>query len=504
MPRPVLLAAALLAGCAVGPSFQRPAAPDARGYTPAPLPAVTAAAPITGGEAQSFAPGRDVPADWWTLFGNEDLRRLVERALAANPNIVVATANLNQAQALVRAQAGLFAPVIGANYNISRQQIPGNMAGNASPGIQGSGRFIGPKLDPTQPPYTQGVTFTLHTASLSVGYQPDLFGGVRRGLEAARATRDAQRYALEAATVTLATNVVAAAIQEAALREEIAAVREIVAANEEGLRILRVQQGRGSASGLDVAAQETALANARALLPPLNRQLEQTRDLIRVLAGNTPDMDVPETFTLARLRLPTDLPVSVPSDLVNQRPDIRIAEEQLRLASAGLGIAIANRLPVVNLTAGGGGLAAMFEQMFRQGGPFWAAVGSVSQTVFDGFSLYNQQAAAREAMVGAAAQYRATVLTAFQNVADVLQALVADAEAVRTAGEAEAAARRALELTRAQNRMGLVNGLALLNAQAAFQQAVLTRVQAQATRYGDTAALYQALGGGWWNRPRGT
>lgn len=497
----LLAAAGLLAGCSVGPDFLRPAAPRADGYAPAPLPGVTASAAIGGGAEQRLALGRDVPADWWTLFGSRELTALVERALAANPGIVAATASLNQAQALVRAQQGLFFPAIGGSYQFQRQMLAGNVGGN-SPGIQGNGRVISTYQNPGGPaPFNGPVTFNFHTATFTVGYNPDVFGTVRRGVEYLRAQRDTQRYQLEAAAITLASNVVGAAIQEAATREQIHAVREIIRVNEQGLAILQAQFRSGGANGVDLAAQEAQLAAARALLPPLDKQLEQTRDLIRALVGNLPDQDVPQTFTLDALRLPQEVPVSLPAELVNQRPDIRAAEAQLQAASASLGIAVANRLPVVNLTGNGGGIASVFSQMFSTGGPFWAAAAAVSAPLFDGNQLLNQQRAAREGLVQAAALYRQTVLTGFQNVADTLQALVADSHALRTAADAEAAARRTLDLTRGQAQAGLVNGLVLLTAEAAWQQAVLVRVQAQATRFGDTAALYQALGGGWWNRP---
>jgi NodT family efflux transporter outer membrane factor (OMF) lipoprotein len=443
--------------------------------------------------------GQDIRADWWTVFGSPQLDALVKRAFAANPNIEAAKETLRGAQFDVYAQLGFFAPTLSAGYTFERQQLAGNLGGN-SPGVQGSGRVIAVPQLPGQPPYNEPVTYNLHTAQLTVGYTPDVFGSNIRQVEGLRATHRYQRFQLEAAYITLASNVVAAAVQEASLRGQIEAAHDIIRQDQEGLEILRHQSAVGYAMGIDVAAQETALAQAEQALPPLEKQLEQTRDLIRVLAGNLPDQDVPESFTLASLHLPSTLPVSLPAKLLEQRPDIRAAEEQLHNASANVGVAVAARLPVFNITAAGGGVAAAFEQMFSHGGPFWDVTLAATQPIFDGFTLYNKERSARAALRAAAAQYRETVLTGFQNVADALHAVVADSRTFVGAAAAEQAAQRSLTLTQEQNRVGYVNYLSLLNAEQAYQMAVQARVQAQAARLGDAASLYQALGGGWWNR----
>jgi NodT family efflux transporter outer membrane factor (OMF) lipoprotein len=278
-------------------------------------------------------------------------------------------------------------------------------------------------------------------------------------------------------------------------------VQTIIRSNERQLQILRHQRRLGYAAGLDVAQQELALAQAQALLPPLTRQLEQTRDLIRVLAGNAPDQDVPETFTLAALHLPRQLPVSLPSQLIEQRPDVLAAEEEVRSASAQVGVAVANRLPQFSLTAALGGQATKITQIFWGSGTFWSVLGSASQPLFDAGTLKHRQRAAEQALAQAAAQYRSTVLTAFQNVADSLHALYSDADALKSAVEVEKAAKVTLDISSRQYRLGYADYLTVLTAQAAYQQAVISRVQAQAARLGDTAALFQALGGGWWNPP---
>ncbi|WP_217351242.1 efflux transporter outer membrane subunit [Azoarcus sp. DN11] len=454
---------------------------------------------MAGGDAQHFVFGRDIPAEWWRLFQSPQLDTLIRQAFKANPTIEAAQAALRQAQENVYAQQGFFYPTVQANYSPSRIKLSGNTGGN-SPGLQGDGSVIATGQTDTVPPASTPVIYNWHSAQLTVGYVPDVFGGNRRQVESLEAQRQAQRLQLEATYLTLASNVAAAAIQEASLREQIAAVNHIIATNTQSLDILQQQFRLGYAMRLDVAAQEAALAQARQLLPPLQKQLAQTRDLIRALAGKLPSEEVAETFTLAALHLPTELPLSLPSDLVVQRPDIRAAEEQLHSASAQVGVALAARLPQFSINAIAGGNAARFGDMFMDSGKFFSIVGNVTQTLFDGGTLRHRQLAAEEALAQAKAQYRGTVLTAFQNVADTLHALHVDADALKAAVESERAAQITLDLIRKQQELGYVNYLALLNAEQSYQLAAITLVQAQAARYGDTAALFQALGGGWWNR----
>jgi len=488
-----LAALSLIGGCVVGPDYQRPALPPAHAYSPVRLPPSTVSEPgVAAGASQNIGAARSISAQWWTLYRSPALNRLIERAFAANPTIDAAVAALKEAQENVYAQRGYFYPTVQVSYQGERTKLSGNTAASSAPGVQGNGENITP-LGPAQP-----VTYNFHTAQLTVGYVPDVFGANRRQVESLQAQADAARFQLEAAYVTLASNVVAAAIQEASMRAQIATVRTIVRSNQRSLRILRDQRRLGYAARLDVAQQELALAQAQALLPPLERQLEQTRDLIRVLAGNAPDQDVPETFTLDALHLPQQLPLSLPSQLIEQRPDVLAAEEQVRAASAQVGVAVANRLPQFSLTAALGGQATRITQLFGNAGTFWSVLGSASQPLFDAGTLKHRQRAAEQALAQTAAQYRGTVLTAFQNVADTLHALYADAETLRSALAVERAAKVALDVSRRQFQAGYANGLAVLTAQQAYQQAVIPRVQAQAARLGDTAALFQALGGGWW------
>ncbi len=487
-----------LTGCAVGPDFKTPPPPSAQRYSPRPLPDVTSTAPDAAGAAQHFDVNAYISAQWWTLFRSKQLDTLIEKALKSNPGLAAAQAALKQAQESVYAQQGYFYPTAALSYSPSRQQLAGNMSGNA-PGLQGNGTDIAPYQNPNGPPYNEPVIYTFHTAQLTVGYVPDVFGSNRRQVESLQAQSEMQRYQLEAARITLVSNVVAAALQEASLRAQIIATKDVIADNVKSLEISQRQFQLGYIMRVDLAAQESALAAAQQLLPPLEKQFEQTRDLIRVLVGNTPDEDVSETFELSDLHLPVQLPLSLPAQLVRQRPDVLAAEAQLHAASADVGVAVAARLPQFSINGAIGGEATVFNQMFQPGGPFWSLVGNVTQPIFDGNTLLHRERAADQALVQAAAQYRSTVLTALQNVADTLHAIQTDANALVAAANAEQAAKRALDLTRRQNELGYVNYLALLNAEQTYQQAAIALVQARAMRFGDTAALFQALGGGWWN-----
>jgi NodT family efflux transporter outer membrane factor (OMF) lipoprotein len=491
----------LTASCAVGPRYHRPEAPANAGYAPAPLPQTSASAPIHGGEVQRLINDRDIPFEWWQLFQSPALNALVERAFRANPTIAAAQAALVQAQELVYAQRGYFFPAIGANYDFERQKIAGNFTLDNVPGVEGNGDNDQPPVQNlNSSPHTHPFFYDLHTAELTVGFVPDVFGANRRQVESLTAQRDAQRFALEATYITLASNVVAAAIQEASVRAQIEATQQIIAADEKSLQILRDQFQLGFAMRIDLAAQETALAQAKATLPPLQKQFEQTRDLIRALVGNLPNQEVPENFEFEALQLPPELPVSLPARIIDQRPDVRAAEAQLRAANAQVGVAVAAMLPQFSITGAYGGNADEFAWMFRHGGPFWSLVGNVAQPVFEGGTLLHRKRAADDALNQAAAQYQSSVLTAYQNVADTLHASLSDADALAANVRAESAAKLTYDLTRRQMEVGYVNYLILLNAETTYQQALLTRVQAQATRYGDTVALFQALGGGWWNR----
>jgi NodT family efflux transporter outer membrane factor (OMF) lipoprotein len=487
--------AAIAGGCAVGPRYLVPEAPVGAGLAPTPLPETTAHAAVHGGEVQRFIIGGELPFEWWQLFQSPALNALVAQAFKANPTVTGAQAALGQAQELVRAQRGFFFPTIAAGFQAERVKVAGNNTQSSSLGIQANGNNLGQPLQPAVPLY-----YKFFTAQLSVGFVPDVFGTNRRQVESLEAQTEAQRFALQATYVTLASNVAAAAIQEASLRAQILATREIIDADGKALAVLGDQFRLGYAMRIDVAAEEAALAQAEAMLPPLQSQLAQTRDLLCALVGQLPNQDSPGTFELDALQMPPEIPLSLPAKIIEQRPDVRAAEAQLHAANAQVGVAVAAMLPQFSISGTLGGNADEIPWLFRGGGSFWTVVGGVTQPVFEGGTLLHTKRAAEAALKQAAAQYQSTVLTAYQNVADTLHASLSDAEALAGAAAAESASKVAYDLTRRQMEAGYVSYLALLSAQTLYQQALLARVQAQAARYGDTIALFQALGGGWWNR----
>ena len=486
---------ALATNCAVGPRYHRPETPPNPGYAPTSLPEASVPSPVHGGDVQRFIEGRDLPFEWWLLFQSPALSALVERALRSNPSVPAARAALLQAQELVRAQRGFYLPTVVGNLQAERVKVAGNETQADSLGVQGNGDNLLEPRAPASPLY-----YSFYTAALSVGFVPDVFGANARQVESLAARTEAQRFALEATYITLISNVVGAAIQEASLRAQIAATQQIIDADSKSLQVLLDQFRLGQAMRIDVAAQEAALAQAETLLPPLQKQLEQTRNLIRALVGNLPNQEVAETFELDALQLPPELPLSLPARIIAQRPDVRAAEAQLHSANAEVGVAVAAMLPQISITGTAGGNADQIPWIFRAGGPYWTLIGSVTQPIFAGGTLLHNKRAASAALSEAAAQYQSAVLTAYQNVADSLHGSLSDADELAGAVEAENAAKVTYDLTRRQMEVGYVNYLALLSAQSAYNQALLVRVQAQATRYGDTVALFQALGGGWWNR----
>lgn len=467
-------AVVFLSSCALGPNFKKPEAPRVSGYTAEPLP------PQTGVDAQQYVAGMDIPGQWWTLFHSQPLNELVQQSIQGNPNLQAAQATLRQANETVAATRGSLFPAVDASYGFSRNR-------DATGTLQ-------PTLNSGAPVYN------LHTAQLSVSYLFDVFGRNRRQVESAQAQADSQRYQLEAAYLTLTSNVVSAAIQEAAARAQIAATSEILDNERESARILRRQFELGSIAQTDVMAQDAAVATLEATLPPLQKQLAQQRHLLAALAGRFPSDEPAQKFELAELTLPAEVPVSVPAALVRQRPDVLSAEAQLHAASAQLGVATANLFPQITLTATKGGTATQLSQMFSNGNSFWTLGGSLTQTLFQGGTLIHQKRAAAAALDAEGANYRAVVLAAFQDVADTLTALQLDADAVNANLKAERAAADSLTAVRHNVELGLASYLALLTAEQSYSQAVLNLAQARANRYSDTAALLQALGGGWWNR----
>ena len=479
----LMSATLVLTGCAVGPDFVTPAPPDRKDYTAEPLGSHTAGvktdAKATGGESQRFVRDLDLPGQWWTLFHSKPLNSLVETALAASPDIAAAQAALRAAKENLYAQQGALLPTLDANVGAIRQQ---------------------PAIGAPSDAGTDAPTFNLFTGQLNVSYTPDVFGGTRRSIEALAAQADQQRFQLEATYLTLTSNLAGAAVQEASLRSQIAATQRIIKIETDVLDLLRRQRALGQVAEADVAAQEAALAQVQQTLPLLQKQLAQQRDLLAALSGGFPSDRLTQRFELAALRLPRDLPVSLPSQLVAQRPDIRAASANLQSASAQIGVAIANRLPNITLTATTGSTALAVDQLFTSGTGFWSAAGAVTQPIFHGGTLLHRELAAKATFDQAAAQYRGTVITAFQNVADALRAIQSDAVALQRAVAFERAAARSLDIARQRLTLGDINYIGLLTAQQTYQQALINLAQAKASRYADTVALFQALGGGWWNR----
>jgi NodT family efflux transporter outer membrane factor (OMF) lipoprotein len=460
----------LLTACTVGPDFQRPAPPQLSSYIKADANAADTSA--------SLVAGLDIPADWWTLFRSDALDSLIKQAIKQNPNLQSAQAALRVAMENLKAQSAASYPTVTAGLGATHTR----QSASLSPALAA----------PT-------LLYDLYQAQASFSWTPDIWGGNRRAVEALHAQADAQRYQFDATYVALVANVVAAAIQEASLREQINATQAIIQDESDILAIDRKQHDLGEISGQDVAAQETVLAQSQQTLVPLQRQLAQQRDLLTVLAGHYPAEDIEQTFASDSLAIPEQLPLSLPARLVEQRPDVRMAEENLHSASAQIGVAVAARLPNITLSANAGTVATQLGQLVGTGNEFWSLGAGLTQPIFDGGALAHREAAARATYDQMAAQYRGTVLFAFQNVADALHAIQSDDEAIRVAAVAEAAAARSLSIARTQLAMGQVARLALVNAEVAYQEARIASVMARTNQLSDAAALMQALGGGWWN-----
>lgn len=474
----------LLAACAVGPDYHSPEPPGGDHFTAEPLPGQTASTPGmpgSAGAAQRFITVQDIPGEWWSLFHCAPLDTLIREALANSPNLAAAQAALRQARENYNAEVGgALLPAVDVQLGASREKVSGATIGQ-------------PGLSPE---------FSLYNASVNVSYTLDVFGGARRELEALRALVGYQQYQWQAAYLTLTANLVTASVREASLRAQIEATGQIVADQEQQLDLLTRQFELGGVNQAAVLAQRTTLAQTRATLPPLQQALEQTRHLIAVLAGKPPSDATLPLFRLADFSLPQTLPVSLPSALVRQRPDILAAEALLHQASARVGVATAAMFPKLTLTGSYGTQALTPGGAFNAANTVWSLGAGLLQPVFHGGQLSAQRRAAVAAYDQAGAQYQQTVLQAFQNVADTLRALDNDARALAAQAEAATAARDSLLLSQQQYRLGAVSYLSLLDAQRQYQQTVLSLVQAQAARFADTAALYQATGGGWWNAPQ--
>jgi NodT family efflux transporter outer membrane factor (OMF) lipoprotein len=468
-----LAAPLMLAACAVGPNYHRPALSPAAGYG-------AAAAPETG---PRIASGVDVPADWWRVFHSDEIDALVKRALSNSPTVKAAQAALRNAREQVIAQRGAYYPNVAISVQPSHQNFPKTLS---------------------SPLESNADIYDLTTTQVSVSYTPDIFGANARAVESLVAQQDQQRFQLEATRLTLASNVVAAAIQDALLRAEIAQTEKVIEDQRQTLASFQRQYQLGQASQADIAAQKALLAQSEAALPPLEKQFRVNRDLLGALLGRTPGEPVDLHFDLDSLSLAEPLPLSLPAQLVRQRPDVRIAEAQLHAASAEVGVAEAARWPNLQIDAAAGSAALRVVPQFNTASNFWSVAATLTQPIFQGGTLLHHQKAAEAAYDQAAAQYQATVVGAFQNTADTLHALAMDSKALDAAETAEAASRTSLEIARRQLGLGDLSRLSVLAAEQADAQARLALSQARANRDADAAALFQALGGGWWNQGKPT
>ena len=460
-----------LPGCAVGPNFHTPEPPRVQAYGVTPAPAAA------GG--QRLVPGAAPDAAWWRSFGSAELDRLMDAALARNPDLASARAALKGARETWLAQRGALMPAIDVEGQAQRAR---------------SSQALSPVLN------ADIFTYNLYSTQLNVGYTLDLFGGVRRGVEAARAQAEQQQFESEAAYLTLTSNVAGAYIQLLALRDQLAATEALAATAARLVELTRLQHDHGQVSGAELAQAEAQLAQARNAVPTLKKQVAQQVDLLAALCGQAPSEAGAPAGQLADLRLPAELPLSLPSQMVRQRPDVRAAEAAVHAASAELGVAIANRLPNITINGAAGGASPLFGSVLTSPNQLWSISGAVAQPVFQGGALMHRQRAARAALDQAQAQYRSAVLTGFQNVADVLAAIDNDAEGLTTAKAAEDAARRNADIAVLRHRTGDVSGVDELNAQTTVLQSGLARSQAQAARLADSVALFVALGGGWEGR----
>ncbi len=469
----------LITGCAVGPDYVRP---DNALPTKQSEQALDVAAAPDGEITQKFVAGRDIPAQWWELFHSPALNDLIQASIKNNPDLEAAQAALRSAQANVAAQQGAYYPTVGAEFNPTRQRIASTLA---------------------SPTSSNAYIYNLYTAQLTVSYTPDVFGLNRRQVESLQAQADVQQYQLQATYLTLTSNLVNAAINEASLRAQLVALQDVLDSQNKMLEMVQRQFQLGQLGQLDVAAQESAVATAVAAISPVKKQLALQRDQIKALAGKFPDDANLPQFELDSLQLPGEIPLTLPSTLVDHRPDILAAEAQLHSASADIGVAIANRLPNITLGVNSYGSAAYtLGDLFKSATTFWNLAGSVTQPIFDGGTLKARQTAAQANYEQARAQYRSTVISAFQNVADSLQTIQADAVTLQATKNAELAAKKTLDIGQKQLTLGDISPIALLTIEQNYQQAKLAYVQAEAARYADTVALFQSLGGGWWNNKK--
>lgn len=471
-PIAILSLSMCMAGCTVGPDYKRPELATPKALTEMPNTTLSSASQ----PAQIFVQ-QQIPAAWWEAFHSQALNALIQQCLKNNPSVAEAQANLRQAIENVKTQQAAYFPTVSADFNPTRQKVAGQLA---------------------SPLASNSYIYNLHTAQLNASYTLDLWGANRRQVEALKAQADASRYSVEVTYLTLVSNVVNAAIQEAVLREQIRITESMITRQQQLTKIILKARALGQMSEADVATQQATEANLEASLPPLQKQLAIQRDLIKALAGEYPTDHLDAEFTLAQLKLPAQLPEVVPSSLLERRPDIRVSEAMLQAASSNVGVAKANRLPNISLSAGIGSSAEKLSKLFSSLSEFWSLAANISQPIFDGGALKHKENSAKAAYDASVAQYKSTVIAAFQNVGDVLQSIENDQQGYNLSVNAAHASQKSFDLAQKQYKFGDVSRVALLPIEQNYLQSQLAVAQAQGNRLQDSAALFQALGGGWW------
>lgn len=464
------------AGCAVGPDFKPPVAPPVSHYSSGADPAGTAAAQ---GATQHFVPGADVAPDWWRLFKSPQVDSVVEMALANNPGLEAARASLRQSENSLRSGYGIFYPSVNVDAAATRQRNSPVRTGEPLP----------------------SSLFNLFTLSASASYALDLFGGQRRAVEGLGAQVEIQRATEQGTYLALIANIVNTVVASAAYRAQIQATGELIGLQRQQVKLAQVQAAAGTVPYSNVLSLQSQRASVEATIPQLQQKLAQSEDLLATLAGYVPAQWHPPEVTLSDLTLPADLPVSVPSALVRQRPDILAAEAAAHAASANIGVATAAMFPSVTLSGSYSFNGTTTNTLFAENGRSWGFGSDIGAPLFEGGTLWYRRKAAVSTYEQAMALYRQTVLSAFGQVADILRALDHDAATLQAQDEALSTAKEALHLVEINYEAGLNTYLDVLGADAQYHQAVINDLQATAARYQDTVALYVALGGGWWGRP---
>lgn len=461
----------LLTSCTMGPKYVRPNQSLPKSLTH------NASSTISKNN-QQFVLDQKISKQWWRVFHSKELNQLIKESFKYNSDVTAAKAALLAAHEEILIHQGVFFPLVTFSAVPSKQQVA---------------KILTSVLASNQ------YDYALFTGQLAVSYSPDVFGGNQRQKESLIALALYQQLQLEATYLTLASNVVNAAIQEAALRAQIHTTEQIIKSQTKLLKLTRKCHALGNSSTYELNTEEATLAASKATLPPLRKQLALQRNLLNALTGRFPDDDRTPIFELSSLQLPEKLPISLPSTLLEHRPDIRAAEEQMRAANAAIGIAVSNRLPNISLGfTNAGTTATNLSDLFNPETTFWSIAGILTQPIYDAGTLLHKQKLAEARYAQASALYRSTVIQAFQNVADTLNAIHQDTQSFETAKTVEESALAHVAITRKRWSAGDIDTFTLLANIQNYRQTKLNLIQAEANRLSDSVALFQALGGGWW------